>query len=283
LKTILVTGATGVLAKDFISKYSTQYTLIQAKRIPVENSDVHLDAWKMEAPRTTVDLVIHFASKYLVDSSLESIQTVCESVIGTSAAVADFCGRTKTPLIALGSYFEKAPNNLQPWSYYASAKKTAFDLLSIAAENYKFPFRYVYCYDTYGTDTSRKKFIDILLEPATDSLELTEGLQMMNLTHIDDLVSGLNSLIQDVTLNPKGIATFQIRSLQDEITVREIAMKINDFRENKIDLKFGAKPYRNKEVFSVWDCAPLLPNYQQAHTFEDFLGSYFEKPNVKPK
>ena len=274
MKSILITGATGVLARNFIRKYAHTYNIIEAKREPKNKSDVKLDSWFLETPKTQIDLVIHFAGKYLVDESIESTKNVFDSVIGTATVVAEYCGRTGTPLIALGSYFEKAPTEEQPWSYYASAKKSGYDLLILAATRYNFPLRYIYCYDTYGDDISRQKIVDVLLNPITTYLELSEGQQKMNLTHVDDFVLAISRTIEEIEADPQGIKAFQIKNSFDEFTLRDIAIKVNKLRDNQIELVFGAKPYREKEVFSIWDCAPVIPNWVPEKTFDFFIETF---------
>lgn len=280
MKTLLVTGSTGVLAKSFTRKYAETFKIIEAKRAPEGPNEIKLDSWNMESPNTNIDLVIHFAGKYLTDLSVDSIKTVHDSVIGTATAIADYCGRTKTPIIALGSYFEKAPADFQPWSYYATAKTAALNILENAADLNHFALRYVYCYDTFNEDLSRRKIVDILLDPSIERLELSEGMQRMNLMHVDDLVEAINALAVKFLENPDGILKYQIRSNQNEFTLKEIAEKINNLRFNKIELIFGAKPYRQKEVFKVWDCAPSIPGVSTNRTFDSFIEKYLGNINA---
>lgn len=274
MKTLLITGSTGVLAKKFISEYGHLYNIIEAKRNPISSSDLTLSSWVMDAPKTHVDLVIHFAGKYLVDDSLASINSVFDAVVGTAASVADFCARNKTPLIALGSYFEKAPEELYPWSYYASAKKAAFELLELSAKDNGYSFTYIYCYDTYGEDTSRRKIIDVLLDPTIKTLELSEGMQRMNLTHTTDFASAVQNAIKSVLSGNNIIVKFQLRNSLDEFTLKEIVEIINEIRRNKIEVKFGVKSYRKKEVFSVWDCAPNVPEWSPEISFKTFVKDF---------
>ena len=105
MKTILVTGATGVLAKKFISKFSTDFNLIPGVRNFVQPKTVQIDSWNEINSEIKIDAVIHFAGKYLVDDSLLSCKLVSDATVGTATALANFCRKNGTPLIALGSYF----------------------------------------------------------------------------------------------------------------------------------------------------------------------------------
>jgi CDP-3, 6-dideoxy-D-glycero-L-glycero-4-hexulose-4-reductase len=271
MKTILVTGASGVLAKAFISKYSHEYKIIEGVRKPSRPNQIQIDSWSKISIPFEIDAVVHFAGKYLVEESLVSIKTVSDAVVGTAASLGEFCKKNRTPLIALGSYFESAPLEFQPWSHYSVAKQSAAKILELASLSHDIPMRYFYAYDTYGNDLSRRKIIDVLLDPHTQSLELSPGEQKMNLTHEDDFVNAVKVGLDDLILNGGGFEKGQIRHTSDEFTLREIAEKINSIRTQKIDLNFGAKPYRKREVFDVWDCAPNLLGWTPNFDFQTFV------------
>ena len=271
MKTLLVTGATGVLAKSFISKHSSEYRIIEGVRKPTGSNQIKIESWSEIKTHIPIDAVLHFAGKYLVEESLVSIKTVSDAVVGTAVALGEFCKKNRTPIVALGSYFEKAPLEYQPWSHYSIAKQSAAKILELATVNYDIPMRYLYVYDTYGHDLTRRKIVDLLLDPNTQTLELSQGEQKMNLTNQDDFVKAMKIGIDEALVQNAGFAQRQIRHPSDEFTLRQIAEYINSIRVNKIELKFGAKPYRTKEVFNVWDCAPNLQGWNPQISFQNFV------------
>jgi len=274
MKTILVTGATGVLAKAFISNYSNDFNIISGVRKPIQSNTVQIDSWNEISSDFNIDAVIHFAGKYLVDDSLSSNKLVNDATVGTATALANFCKKNGTPLLALGSYFEQAPPNMQPWSHYSIAKESAAKILEVASKAYEIPVRYIYAYDTYGKDFSRRKIVDVLLDPKTEKLDLSPGQQKINLTNEDDFVGGIKMALEELLINRRTFERFQIRNGHDEFTLQEIAETINSFRAKKIDLNFGAKPYRNREVFKVWDCAPNISGWLPQIHFTDFISKH---------
>jgi nucleoside-diphosphate-sugar epimerase len=274
VKTILVTGATGVLAKCFISKFASEFRIISGVRKPAQPNSVQVDSWTEIQSQVKIDAIVHFAGKYLVDDSALSTQLVHDATVGTATALANFSKEHRTPLLALGSYFELAPLNMQPWSHYTSAKQEAAKILEDASMNHRIPMRYVYAYDTYGQDFSRKKIVDVLLDPKTEILELSPGDQKLNLTHENDFVEGVKLALEALFLEDVTFEKLQIRNNNDEWTLREIAETINSFRAKKIELKFGSKPYRSKEVFEVWDCAPAIQGWSPKTQFRDFVSKH---------
>lgn len=280
MKTILVTGATGVLAKRFISSFSDQFTIIEGVRKPVNENQILVESWSEIQTSIRLDAIIHFAGKYLIDESLIAVKTVSDAIVGTAASLADYCKKTQTPLIALGSYFENAPMEMQPWSHYSVAKQSAAKILELASLGHDIPMRYLYAYDTYGNDGSRKKIVDVLLDSKTQRLELSPGKQRMNLTSEDDFVEAIRISLEEMIQNGGTFERRQIRNPNDEFTLRKIAETINSFRNVKIDLVFGAKPYRKKEVFEVWDCAPNVDGWTPKFTFQEFIETKAGEINV---
>ncbi len=271
MKTLLVTGATGVLAKRFISKFGEDFQIIRGMRNPTRSNDVQVDSWAEIISPTHVDAIIHFAGKYLVEDSAESTRILNDAIVGTATALTEFSKIHKTPIVALGSYFEKAPQDMQPWSNYTIAKQSAAKILELASIGYKIPIRYLYAFDTYGDDLSRGKIVDALLEPSTKILDLSRGEQRLNLTHEDDFVRAVKISLDDILTGGENFEKRQVRNPKDELTLRQIAEIINYHRLNKIELNFGVRPYRKKEVFKVWDCAPSLDGWSPHFSFEDFV------------
>ena len=279
MKSILVTGATGVLAKKFISRFSSKYKIIPGGRNLGQNDSIQIDSWTQIKTATKVDAVIHFAGKYLIDDSLASSKQINDAVVGTAAALVEFCRENKTPLVALGSYFEQAPIEMQPWSNYSIAKQSAAKILELASLNYSIPTRYVYSYDTYGDDLSRRKIVDVLLDPDTDKLDLSPGNQKLNLTHENDFVEAIEIILEELLSKRENFKKIQIRHNNDEFTLKELAETVNQLRETKIDLIFGAKPYRKKEVFEVWDSAPNVSGWLPKIQFKDFVSKFLGGSN----
>jgi len=163
---------------------------------------------------------------------------------------------------------------MQPWSHYSIAKESAAKILEVASLKYEIPMRYIYAYDTYGRDFSRRKIVDVLLDPKTEKLDLSPGEQKMNLTNEEDFVEAIKLALEELLVRGGTFERFQIRNSQDEFTVREVAELINASRINKIDLNFGAKAYRNKEVFNVWDCAPNISGWLPKTHLKDFVSRH---------
>jgi len=108
------------------------------------------------------------------------------------------------------------------------------------------------------------------------SLGLSPGQQKMNLTHEEDFSRAINSVVEEVINGSSGFEELQIKSKRDEFTLQEIVEIINSKRTKKIEIDFGAKTYREKEAFSVWDCAPDLAKWEPKINFESFVEEFLK-------
>ena len=133
--------------------------------------------------------------------------------------------------------------------------------------------RYIYLYDTYGLNLKRQKFIDQIITSIINNQALyaTPGEQVMNITSISDVVNGLVQSMK--TLNSGAvIEEFQIKSVET-LTLIEIADQIQIGMNKILNIHWGAKPYRQREVFELWNCAPDIPN----QIYQNKLNSYVSK------
>jgi nucleoside-diphosphate-sugar epimerase len=283
IQTILVTGSRGVIGKVLCPKLrNLGYEVIGTRREFQETEDdteISIKPWSSDfSCNKKIDLIIHLAGEYLTKYESSTIEKCFEANLGLAATIAHFQSHNPVPMIALGSFFEKAPEEFQPWSFYANSKIASFGLLKESTYLSKSKLVYLYLYDTYGSNTSRGKFIDILLDSlgTSEEIDASQGRQIQDLTHIEDVVSGITQIVADMGEIEIGTHEFQIRS-REVFSLRELVDLYNSLSSKLISVNWGKYPYRNREVFELWDSAPDLPNWKPMHNvmtlFEEKLGS----------
>lgn len=282
-QSIVVTGSRGVIGKVLCTQLrNLGYEVIGTRREfqePEDDTEVSIKPWSTDfSCDKNVDLIIHLAGEYLTKYESSTIKQCFEANLGLAATIAHFQSQNSVPLIALGSFFERAPEEFQPWSFYANSKIAAFSLLKESTYLSNSKLVYLYLYDTYGTNTSRGKFIDILLDSFGKSKEIdaSQGHQIQDLTHVEDVVSGITQLVNDMGELEPGTHEFQLRS-REVYSLRQLVDLYNSLSSKLISVNWGKYPYRNREVFELWESAPDLPKWKPAHTvmslFQKKLGS----------
>ena len=285
---ILVTGSRGVIGEHVVRELLGHgYEVVGTRRNSQAPSEVIdeliLTPWMpLDLKSHEVDAIIHLAGEYSNDPSLETQQELFASIVGLAATLSELVRQEGIPLVAIGSYFEKAPGDMSPWSSYSTAKTASRDLLHLASQERSTPLQYIYLYDTYGASTTRGKFLDLLLSKIgqDEPLLTTGGEQVIDLTHVDDVVAGILLGLRAAMTDGSRYEEHQIR-FGEAISLRQLANLVEARSKKPINIQWGALPYRQKEVFEIWDCAPGYADFQPNMTVAKFLHSYFAENHDK--
>jgi nucleoside-diphosphate-sugar epimerase len=191
------------------------------------------------------DLVIHAACSYgrKDESALEVLNTNVLYGIALLEAMNKSSG-FKT-FINVGSSLPPelslyALSKLQfcRWGkYFAMQDQTRFRFINIILEH------------MYGPNDSATKFTTKVFRECLQNkpfIELTPGNQMRDFIYIDDVVSAFKEVIEDLTIFPfyKELEVGSGKAL----TIRSFVEMVHQITNSKSTLKFGAIPYRSKEV-----------------------------------
>jgi nucleoside-diphosphate-sugar epimerase len=131
-------------------------------------------------------------------------------------------------------------------------------------------------FDTYGETDTRPKLINLLNKFADDNVELNMSLgeQFLNLVHIDDVCEAFyvgSNLID--TADYQGHHSFAVSS-DKNYKLKEVIELFESVASKKINIIWGGKPYREREVMSVWDKGVRLPHWKPLMTLEEGLKKY---------
>jgi nucleoside-diphosphate-sugar epimerase len=276
-KTILLTGSSGLIGSYLLGqlKYSG-YEVVLSSRDPHlarKSGLFYINSFEFQNfSSMKIDAIIHTAGFYTLHDSVESNLKLIESNIGTSFGVSNIVRELGSPVISLQSYFEKCPIEFYPWSLYSASKSIGNSLITQVASKYGVSQASIYLFDNYGYSKNRKKFLDLVLETRKTNLTLkaSEGKQILNLTHIDDVVSNILSVLKLIFEKKITNKEFQLKSAE-EFTLREIVEIINLKGKIPINIEWGAIPNRSREVLETWDAAENIPGAIFNWTFEKYL------------
>ena len=224
------------------------------------------------------DVIVN-ASNYYVPSPTELDRVVMKnSILGVAETLGNWIKVFGTPVITFSTYFQFCPIELRPWSLYASLKQTARDLVISSAELAGSNLTDFILFDNYG-GLPRGKFIDLALSAAIskEPIKASGGLQLLNLSHIADLANAISFAILNVARsNSSEIKTFQLKS-KETLSLREIIDTIESASKSRVNVLWGHIPYREREVFELWDVEHEVPDYfRQSHVFSSYIEQLFQ-------
>ena len=280
IKTVLVTGSRGVIGRE-LSKIleSREIKVIGTRRTSQAvgtNLEVELSPWsEIDVKEYQIDAIVHLAGVYITKDDPTLKQECFNLNIGLAESIASLQRKLKIPVVAVGSFFEKNPG--PAWSYYSISKSASREILRSAALESGVKLAYVYLYDSYSEDVTRGKFIDLLLKSAISGLPLdaSPGNQVQDLTYVSDIAEGLFQTLRNIENQKDNFLEAQIRSGQT-LTLREVSSTVREFKKDSPDVNWGIYPYRNREVFEIWNCAPNVEGWKPTMSLEKFLPTYFQ-------
>ena len=274
MKNILLIGKTGNLGFE-INKYFEEknYKVFSAVRNPTSQYEFLIKPNEpINLPKDTkIDLIINAANRYYVDPEPEEVLQMHDSIIGIAQSI--YLSNFSCPIIYFSSYLQYLPDEMQPWSDYTIIKSKATEIFNTYGKDRRTVTLELVLYDNYG-GRRKDKFFDLAIDSAMKqtNLQATRGETVVNLTHVFDIVKSLeSSIISDLfnsinhTNHSYSIFSADLHSLKHLVDLIEEVLKV------RVPVKWGAIPYRGKEVFEFYKSKPLLPRFLQENILKEYI------------
>lgn len=259
-KKILLTGITGFLgSKLAIELVNNGYEVIALKRksssltrIECIEKDVQLynieeiDYANVFEAHSEIDFVIHTATAY--GRNNESPWEIFEANTGFPLKLLDAASKanvkkfinTDTILDKYLNLYSLSKNHLLEWGKFYSMKNK-IEFINMRLEHF------------YGSGDDNSKFTSFVINKCIaneDILQLTPGEQKRDFIYIDDVVSAYMIVLEKANINKnKWFDEYDVGS-GDSVTIKEFVQTVHRLTNSKIELNFGALPYRKGEIMS---------------------------------
>lgn len=267
---IIITGTTGFIGSRFIQKYQDEYEFFEVSRERFR----HLQA--KDIVGFQADIFLNFASKAGFAYESSEIEEYIFSNITFPTTLAEWFARAGGKrIINIGSYWQHQENSIyRPNSFYAATKQAFEDLLDYYVEKYSLSVISLHLFDTYGPNDPRKKILRIIYEASVlgKKLDLSSGKQYLYLTHISDVIDGVNHALE---LKLEGHQKFFLRNPEAH-TLREIAQTFLQVNNLEADLKWGIHPHSSRDFFTLLNVLPDLPGWKSKISMAEGLRNLFE-------
>ena len=282
---ILLTGATGFIGTNFVLRLHQKYEIIALVR---ENSDIskikdkcELYIYKNDSKgleslfnESKIDGVVHLGG--LVPSTSNPITNVKDLIeanilFGTQILEAS---KEKIKFFINASSYALYCNSLsyRPATLYAASKKAFEDIMSFyALSNENTVYTNLLIFNVYGPNC-KKSYIFTLFEKIAktgETLEMSDGTQIVDYSHIFDVVAGFDTLIE-LCLKEPNFARDKIFALKGaRMSLKELISLYERFTKQKLNIIYGARKRKKLDIVMPWQCGEALPDYKAKIDFEE--------------
>jgi len=272
----LVTGAGGFiggkLARRLLADgWSVDLLVRPSTVIPGDLSDARILQFEGDTEslisivaEANPDLVFHLASLYLADHSPEQVASLVASNVLLTAQLAEAmtvsCSAGAARLVAAGTAWQHYRDaEYLPVNLYAATKQAADALLRYYVDARGLSLLTLKLFDTFGAGDTRRKLVQLLVDAAVsgDRLGMSPGEQTIDISHVDDVVDAF-VVAGNRLLAAEGPLDEGYFVSGERYRVRELVGLVEQALGCRIDVVFGERPYRAREVMQ-----PVTPAAEQ--------------------
>lgn len=224
------------------------------------------------------DTVFHLASLFIAEHKTEQIDPLIASNLRFGLHVLEAMSYSQSRcFINTGTswqHFQNEPYN--PVCLYAATKQAFESLLRFYVEARDFRAVTLKLFDTYGPGDKRPKLINLLKKCSEENtaLEMSPGEQVLDFVYIDDVVAAFIRAMElfdesDIKFEDFGVSSGRTIKLRDFVEV------FSQTTGHAVQVTWGGRPYRKREVMSLWKDCKTLPQWQAKVDLESGLTKIF--------
>jgi len=281
---VLVTGASGFIGSHLVARLQTlaNHSVLTLERNPKfpstekvsrcqydHSKDRHGEHLIKAVKDFQPDAVVHLAAQYLQSHETSQVEQLIFNNVTFGALLLDALSKLNRPVafVSAGTCWQQhSQNELGPSNLYAATRSSFWELVRFYSSAFPIQAAEVRLLDTYGEGDTRRKVVQALLERCqaqdTSPLKMSQGNQLLSLTHVDDVVSGLILTLTWLQSQPRGaVERFALVNPQ-LISLRDLAAMIQQIADFQLNIEWGALSYRPREVMDPSVRAiPLVPGW----------------------
>lgn len=290
---ILISGASGFIGKHLSSKLLSEghkvFAVVRpstdtskiSKKITVIKYTGNVDELILNIKKYKIDGAVHLASLFLAQHTPTDISELVSSNILFSTTLLEAVEKTNVSwFINTGTFWQHYENKAySPVNLYAATKQ-AFEIIAqyyLEAKNINFVT--IKLSDTYGPHDTRAKIFNMWkkISETKETLEMSPGKQVIDISYIDDVVSGFVKMIDHLQKDTKKKfrgQSFAIRA-RKVISLKELSKIFEKVTGLPLNINWGKKPYRPREVMKTWTKGKIIPGWKPTVSLEEGIKKTF--------
>lgn len=220
-----------------------------------------IDIMRAAAP----EAVFHLASLFLAAHKPEDIERLINANLLFSTQLVEamsVCGVHK--LVNTGTSWEHYKDAAyNPVCLYAATKQAFNALLRYYVEVSGLRVVTLKLFDTYGAGDTRPKVLNLLKRVANEgtSLGMSPGEQLVDLVYIDDVLDAFMLAYQQMDAQAIPMEDYGVSSGKP-LPLKDIAALYAQVSGKPLNIEWGGRPYREREVMVPWQSYRTVPGWQ---------------------
>lgn len=200
------------------------------------------------------DVVFHLASCFVSEHQPYQVDDLVDSNIKFPTQLLEAMSGVGIRCLVNASTAWQNYNNEEynPVCLYAATKEAFEDIIKYYTEVKGIDVISLAIFDSYGPNDPRKKLIHLLnrIAASGETLDMSAGEQELDMVYIDDIVSDFIQAAEMLINGESHEDKYYIRSGQ-VITLRKLVDIFEDVYGVKLNINWGARPYRKREVMTL--------------------------------
>jgi nucleoside-diphosphate-sugar epimerase len=278
---VLVTGATGFLGGQLCAQLESagwRVTAVlrpdsDASRLPHRIRSRRTDGSTRDLidvlSRTGPDAVLHLASRFVAEHTHEDVTTLVDGNVRFTVQLLEAMAASGVrSLVNTGTFWQyDTEGRTRPVSLYAATKQAASVLIDHEARARGLRAITLHLFDVYGPGDPRRKLLPLLLDLAAAGgrLDMSPGEQLIDLVHVDDVTRAYQRAAERLLSGqegdlPAGHERYAV-SGGSPVSLRDLVALVGQATGRSLDIAWGARPYREREVMVPWRTGVPLPGW----------------------
>ncbi len=292
---ILITGATGFIGKNLIKRLLSEkhdlWAIIRPsskleqidKKVKTYIFNDNVEDLIIFFNQEKFDGVIHLASLFLGQHTSKDIRGLIDSNILFATTILEVSVKTNTRwFINTGTFFQNYKNKkYSPVNLYSATKQAFEDIAKYYLDTTNINFVTIKLCDTFGPDDSRPKIFNLWskISRTGEKFDMSPGKQIIDINFVENVIDGYMEMISLLSKDNKrkmNGQVFLIKSNQ-RMSLRKLALTFEKTLKCKLNINWGGREYRTREVMSPWKGDKSIPGWKPKITIEDGIRKTFTK------